>query len=120
MARLLVRGGTIFDSLHPTGGAQQADIVVEDGRIVAVGPGLDGDEVIDAAGQPGTEVDLGRGMGLEVTDLDANGAHVAWIGSGYLAWVRLGADGTIYVSDDYAGVVYRVRYSGETTVLARR
>ena len=51
MARLLVRGGTIFDSLHPTGGAQQADIVVEGGRIVAVGPGLDGDEVIDATGK---------------------------------------------------------------------
>ncbi len=48
MTRLLIRGGIVVDGLghepHP------ADIVLEAGRIVAVGPGLDGDTEIDATG----------------------------------------------------------------------
>ncbi len=48
MTRLLIRGGIVVDGIghepHP------ADIVVEAGRIVAVGPGLDGDTEIDATG----------------------------------------------------------------------
>lgn len=48
MTRLLIRGGIVVDGIghepHP------ADVVLEHGRIVAVGPGLDGDTEIDASG----------------------------------------------------------------------
>src|SRR3954447_21434830 len=48
MARKLFGGGQVFDG---TGGpAAKADVVVEDGRIVEVGVGLDGDEVVDCSG----------------------------------------------------------------------
>lgn len=46
--RTLFASGQVFDG---TGGPPAtADVVVEDGRIVDVGPGLDGDEVVDCAG----------------------------------------------------------------------
>ena len=46
--RTLYRGGTVFDG---TGAAPSAaDVVVEDGRIVDVGPGLDGDDAVDLDG----------------------------------------------------------------------
>ena len=47
--RTLFAGGQVFDG---TGAAPaDADVVLEEGRIVAVGPGLDGDERVDASGQ---------------------------------------------------------------------
>jgi len=48
MARTIYTGGRVFD-----GGATlaTADVLVEDGRIVDVGPGLDGDEAIDLHGR---------------------------------------------------------------------
>lgn len=46
--RLLVRGGHIFDPIDGT--AAPADVLIEGERIVDVGPGLDGDTAIDAAG----------------------------------------------------------------------
>jgi imidazolonepropionase-like amidohydrolase len=43
-----LRGGDVFDG---TGAApMRADVVIEDGRIVDVGPGLDGDHGIDVSG----------------------------------------------------------------------
>jgi imidazolonepropionase-like amidohydrolase len=43
-----LRGGAVFDG---TGAAPAAaDVVVQDGRIVEVGPGLDGDEAVDCTG----------------------------------------------------------------------
>ena len=46
--RTLFAAGRVFDG---TGGPPAtADVVIEDGRIVDVGPGLDGDEVVDCAG----------------------------------------------------------------------
>ena len=49
MARILFSGGRVFDG---TGAAlRSADVVVEDGRFVAVGSGLDGDNVVDVAGR---------------------------------------------------------------------
>jgi imidazolonepropionase-like amidohydrolase len=43
------RGGAVFDG---TGAAlAQADVVIEDGRIVDVGAGLDGDEAVECAGK---------------------------------------------------------------------
>jgi imidazolonepropionase-like amidohydrolase len=48
VTRTLIAGGQVFDG---TGAAPSAaDVVVEDGRIVDVGLGLDGDEMVDATG----------------------------------------------------------------------
>ncbi|MGZ6271773.1 MAG: amidohydrolase family protein, partial [Candidatus Limnocylindrales bacterium] len=48
MTRVVFGGGRIFDG---TAALPSADVAVEDGRIAAVGPGLDGDERIDLAGR---------------------------------------------------------------------
>jgi imidazolonepropionase-like amidohydrolase len=48
MTRRVFSGGQVFDGTGSP--AARADVVVEDGRIVAVGTGLDGDEVVDCAG----------------------------------------------------------------------
>lgn len=49
MGRVVLRGGSVFDGtgVDPA----PADIVFEDGLIVDVGSGLDGDEAIDATGK---------------------------------------------------------------------
>ncbi|PIE32301.1 MAG: hydrolase [Ilumatobacter coccineus] len=49
MTRTLFANGTIYDGTRaePTAG----DLVVEDGRIVEVGPGLDGDVIVDCSGR---------------------------------------------------------------------
>src|SRR5216117_3189131 len=46
--RTVLTGGVVFDGT----GAPVApgDVVIEDGRIVEVGPGLDGDEAVDVSG----------------------------------------------------------------------
>src|SRR5919201_839960 len=47
--RTVFAGGRLFDG---TGAAiADADVVVEGDRIVEVGPGLDGDEVVDVSGR---------------------------------------------------------------------
>ena len=49
MTRTLLAGGRVFDG---TGSPPaEADMVVEDGRILEVGPGLDGDEAVDVGGR---------------------------------------------------------------------
>lgn len=49
MPRILFAGGSLFDG---TGAVPApADVVIDDGRIVDVGTGLDGDEAIDCAGK---------------------------------------------------------------------
>jgi imidazolonepropionase-like amidohydrolase len=49
MSRIVFAGGQVFDG---TGAAPSlADVVVEDGRILDVGSGLDGDQVVDCAGR---------------------------------------------------------------------
>src|ERR1700709_1501260 len=48
MTRRVFTGGQVFDGTGSP--AARADVVVEDGRIVAVGTGLDGDEGVDCAG----------------------------------------------------------------------
>src|SRR4029077_10883225 len=48
VTRTVFRGGTVFDgTMAPLA---EADVVIEDDRIVEVGPGLDGDESVDCAG----------------------------------------------------------------------
>jgi N-acyl-D-aspartate/D-glutamate deacylase len=45
MTRTVFTGGRVFDG---TGAAiSDADVAIEDGRIVDVGPGLDGDDAIN-------------------------------------------------------------------------
>ncbi|HWD45333.1 MAG TPA: amidohydrolase family protein, partial [Actinomycetota bacterium] len=49
MTRRLLTGGQVFDG---TGAPPaRADVLIEGGRIVEVGPGLDGDEAVDVAGR---------------------------------------------------------------------
>lgn len=49
MTRLVFRGGRVFDGTGAD--SANADVAVEDGRIVDVGTGLDGDEAVDVAGR---------------------------------------------------------------------
>ena len=47
--RTVFHGGKVFDgTMAPLA---DGDVVIEDGRIVEVGPGLDGDESVDCAGK---------------------------------------------------------------------
>ena len=49
MTRIVFRGGRVFDG---TGSPlAEADVAIEDGRIAAVGPSLEGVEVVDCAGK---------------------------------------------------------------------
>ena len=47
--RVVLRGGSVFDPRG--GGVTAADLAVADGRIAAVGPGLDGESTVDVAGR---------------------------------------------------------------------
>ncbi len=49
MARMLFTGARILDGTGAD--PREADLVVEDGRIADIGPGLDGDERVDVAGR---------------------------------------------------------------------
>ena len=48
-ADIVIRGGTLIDGTGAPG--RPADVAVADGRIVGVGPGLDGRRELDASGQ---------------------------------------------------------------------
>jgi imidazolonepropionase-like amidohydrolase len=49
MTRVVLQGGSVFDGSGTAPAV--ADVVMEDGRIVEIGPGLDGDDVVDCSGQ---------------------------------------------------------------------
>ena len=49
MTRTLFAGGRVFDARSGT--VADADVVVEDGRVVEVGRGLDGNEAVDVSGR---------------------------------------------------------------------
>lgn len=49
MTRTVFRGGRVFDGSGSP--LADADIAIEDGRIVEVGPGLDGDDAVECAGK---------------------------------------------------------------------
>ncbi len=48
MTRILFAGGRVFDGTGAD--PERADVLVEDGRVLDVGTGLDGDEVVDCQG----------------------------------------------------------------------
>lgn len=48
MTRVVLQGGSVFDGSGTQPGV--ADVVMQDGRIIDVGRGLDGDEVVDCSG----------------------------------------------------------------------
>jgi imidazolonepropionase-like amidohydrolase len=49
LPRTVLEGGAVFDPHSLT--IADADVVIEDGRVVDVGPGLDGDESVDVSGR---------------------------------------------------------------------
>ena len=89
MAELAIKGATVIDQR----GTRRADVAVEDGRIVGVGPDLDGGEVLDAGGcvlAPGL-VDLHahlRQPGHEEAETVETGSRAAALG-GYTAVVAM-------------------------------
>lgn len=86
---IVIRGGTVVDQA----GERRADVLVRDGVIAEVGPGLDGDRVLDAAGcyvSPGF-VDLHvhlREPGREVAETIETGSRAAALG-GFTAVVAM-------------------------------
>lgn len=86
---MLLKGGTVVDAT----GSRQADVLIEDGRIAAVGDGLSHKTVIDVAGcivAPGL-VDLHthlREPGREEAETVESGSRAAALG-GYTAVVAM-------------------------------
>jgi dihydroorotase len=99
---LVIRGGEVVDAT----GRRRADVVIDDGRVVAVGADLTGDEVLDAGGcivAPGL-VDLHthlRQPGREEAETVETGSRAAALG-GYTAVVAM--PNTEPAIDDASGV----------------
>jgi dihydroorotase len=106
---LVIRGGEVVDAT----GRRRADVVVDDGRVVAVGPDLSGDAALDAGGclvAPGL-VDLHthlRQPGREEAETVETGSRAAALG-GYTAVVAM--PNTEPAIDD-ASVVRHVQHLG--------
>lgn len=89
MGDLVIRGGRVVDR----SGERNADVLVRAGRVVEVGPGLDGEETLDASGcavAPGL-VDLHvhlREPGMEEAETIETGARAAALG-GFTAVVAM-------------------------------
>jgi dihydroorotase len=89
MSSLVIRGGRVVDA----SGSRTADVLIDDGRIVAVGPGLSGDRTLDAGGcivAPGL-VDLHthlREPGKEEAETVESGSRAAALG-GFTAVVAM-------------------------------
>ncbi|HLF41599.1 MAG TPA: dihydroorotase, partial [Acidimicrobiia bacterium] len=89
MSELVLKGGTVVDAT----GERVADVLIRDGVVAEVGPGLDAARVVDAAGcfvAPGL-VDLHahlREPGFEDAEDIETGARAAALG-GYTAIVAM-------------------------------
>jgi dihydroorotase len=110
---IVLKGGTVVDAT----GRRSADVLVRDGVIAEVGPGLDGDTVLDASGclvAPGL-VDLHahlREPGFEDAETIETGARAAALG-GYTAVVAMpNTDPPL----DTAGVVGQVLRLGREAI----
>jgi imidazolonepropionase-like amidohydrolase len=73
MTRIVLQGGRVFDGTGSDPAA--ADVAVEDGRIVDVGSGLDGDERVDVSGRTVLPGLFDCHTHVCVSDID-NWAHV--------------------------------------------
>ncbi len=110
---LVLKGGRVIDAT----GERDADVVVSDGRIVAVGPDLDAARVLDASGclvSPGL-VDLHthlRQPGKEEAETVETGARAAALG-GYTAVLAMP---NTTPAMDGAGVVREVLELGRASV----
>jgi cytosine/adenosine deaminase-related metal-dependent hydrolase len=110
--RLLIRGGHVL-TLDPEIGELQGDVLVEDGRIAAVAPGLaaDGAEDLDATGHivlPGF-VDTHR----HTWQTALRGVCADWTLLDYFRGIRLNAAATYRPQDVHAG-----NYAGALEALA--
>ena len=89
MGRIVIRGGTVLDST----GQRRADVAIDGGRVTEIGPGLSGDETLDATGcivAPGF-VDLHvhlREPGREDAETIETGSRAAALG-GFTAIVAM-------------------------------
>ncbi|MFP4511392.1 MAG: dihydroorotase [Acidimicrobiales bacterium] len=89
MAELVIRGGTIIDP----NGSHETDVAISEGRVVELGTGLEGDQILDASGcivSPGF-VDLHthlRQPGREEAETIESGARAAARG-GFTAVVAM-------------------------------
>ncbi|MFP3906696.1 MAG: dihydroorotase [Acidimicrobiales bacterium] len=89
MAELVIRGGTIIDP----NGSHETDVAIAEGRVVELGTGLEGDQILDASGcivSPGF-VDLHthlRQPGREEAETIESGARAAARG-GFTAVVAM-------------------------------
>jgi len=110
---LVLKGGRIVDET----GERSGDLVVSDGAVVAIGPDLDGDRVIDCAGclvSPGL-VDLHthlRQPGREEAETVESGSRAAALG-GYTAVVAMP---NTEPAIDSAGVVREVLELGASAL----
>jgi dihydroorotase len=112
---LVIKGGTVVDAT----GSRPADVLVEDGRVTAVGPSLDtpGGAVLDAAGcvvAPGL-VDLHthlREPGREEAETVESGSRAAALG-GYTAVIAMP---NTEPAIDNAGIVRQVLDLGSTAL----
>ncbi|MPZ79903.1 MAG: amidohydrolase family protein [Actinophytocola sp.] len=96
MPGLVFRDATVVDGTGAAG--YRADVRVQDGRIAAIGPGLGGDRVVDAAGlalAPGF-IDMHAHSDLQIL---ARPDHMAKVSQGVTLEV-LGQDGLSYAPVD--------------------
>ena len=113
MPSIVLRGGRVIDAT----GEREADVVIDDGAVVAVGPDLSADRVLDATGcivAPGF-VDLHshlREPGQEEAETIETGARAAALG-GYTCILAM--PNTIPAIDS-AAVVQQVLELGRKAV----
>jgi len=120
MTRILLRGGHVLSMDRATGDIDGGDVLVEDGRIAAVGAGIEADDadVIDAAGLivlPGF-VDTHR----HTWQTQLRGVASDWTLFNYTTRIRLGYS-SCYEPDDayvgnFAGAIEAVN-AGVTTIV---
>jgi 5-methylthioadenosine/S-adenosylhomocysteine deaminase len=118
-ARLLIQGGSVLGGDPGAGAFEQLDLLVEDGRIAAVEPGIEADaELLDASGclvAPGF-VDTHR----HTWQTAMRGVCADWTLIDYFRGIRIGVSSVCGPEDVYAGNLaggLEALDAGVTTVL---